>query len=202
MIKALTKEMGVFTHAEIKALHENGCADCELIQILEVTDTESGEVKQTEQYREKNISFNQECWPFELTDEEKAILLPSEPVLTLDDYKAEKLAKLADFDKSEAVNSFTIQGLPMWLDNDTRRKLKFRMEAEKAIGKTETTLWFNGIPFTFPIDTGLGMVNNLEVYASECYDRTQEHERNIKALESKEDVLSYEFSGYPNKLEL
>lgn len=136
------------------------------------------------------------------TDEEKAILLPSEPVLTLDDYKAEKLAKLYAYDKSEAVNSFSIQGLPMWLDNDTRRKLKFRIDAEKTSGKETTTLWFGGFAFTLPIDIALDIINKLEVYASECYDRTQEIERNIRALESKEAVHDYPFEGYPKMLEL
>lgn len=78
MIKELTTEMGIFTHAEIKALHENNCIDCELIQLLEVTDIENGATKHTEQYREKNISFDQGCWPFELTEEELNQLHPQE----------------------------------------------------------------------------------------------------------------------------
>lgn len=171
----------------IKRLYENG--DC-LVDIITLDEDGQELIRSTDLV----VSY------LVFTDEEKAILLPSEPVLTLDDYKAEKLAKLADFDKSEAVNSFTIQGLPMWLDNDTRRKLKFRMEAEKASGKETTTLWFNGIAFTLPIDTALDMINKLEVYTSECYDKTQEIERNIRALESKEAIHDYPFDGYPEKL--
>ena len=183
----------------IKHLFENGDCLCDIVELSFNKLDGSEEFIMVEGYKGTDLVVSD----LEFTDEEKAILLPSEPVLTLDDYKAEKLAKLADFDKSEAVNSFTIQGQKMWLDNDTRRKLKFRIDAEKASGKTETTLWFGGIAFTFPIDLFEMMLNGLEVYASECYDKTQEHERSIKALESVEAVKSYDFTtDYPQKLAL
>ena len=177
----------------IKHLFENGDCLCDIAEL----DAEGQEVSTG-----IDLVIPANLVPFLFTEEELSILLPSEPVLTLDDYKAEKMAKLADFDKSEAVNSFTIQGQKMWLDNDTRRKLKFRIDSYKASGKTETTLWLGDYPFTFPLDLAEQILTALEVYASECYDKTQEHERNIKALESKEAVHDYPFDGYPKMLEL
>lgn len=182
----------------IHRLYENGDCLCDIVELSFNKLDGSEEFIMVEGCKDTNIVVSNLVFTYD----EYASLLPSEPVLTLDDYKAEKLAKLADFDKSEAVNSFTIQGQKMWLDNDTRRKLKFRIDAEKASGKETTTLWFGGFAFTLPIDIALDMINKLEVYASECYDKTQEHERNIRALESKEAVHDYPFDGYPKILEL
>lgn len=104
------------------------------------------------------------------------------------------------YDSSHCINEFTINGIPMWLDKDTRTGLQLRFEAEIAMGKTETTLWSNGQSFTLPLDKAMEMLKAIEVYASKCYNVTQEHLHNIATLE---DTSNYDYRiGYPNKLEL
>lgn len=104
------------------------------------------------------------------------------------------------YDSSHCINEFTINGIPMWLDKDTRTGLQLRFEAEIAMGKTETTLWSNGQSFTLPLDKAMEMLKAIEVYASKCYNVTQEHLHNIATLE---DISNYDYRiGYPNKLEL
>ena len=45
------------------------------------------------------------------------------------------------------------------------------------------------------------MLYALEVYASACYDRTQAHLAAIDALETIEEIESYDYRvGYPEKL--
>lgn len=67
--------------------------------------------------------------------------------------------------------------------------------------KENTTLWYNGISFTLPLNTAIQMLYALEVYASECYDNTQEHLANVDKMETLDAVLEYNYTvGYPDKL--
>lgn len=104
-------------------------------------------------------------------------------------------------DSSNAVNEFTLQGTPMWLDKATRSGLKLRLEAEQSAGKEETTLWYGTTAVTLPVTTAMVMLNRLEIYASECYDVTQGHLAQVAMLDSVEEVLGYDIeAGYPEKL--
>lgn len=103
------------------------------------------------------------------------------------------------YDISSAVNEFTINGVSVWLDKNTRAGLKLRFEAEMASGKTETTLWYNNMSFNLPLDQAIQMLYAIELYASECYDVTQQHLANVQDLE---DIENYDYrSNYPEKLE-
>lgn len=112
--------------------------------------------------------------------------------------------RILAYDSSDHVNSFTIGGFPTWLDKATRVGLKLRFEAEQRLGKTETTLWQNGMQFPLPLTgdvTALDMLDGIELYASACYDVTQMHLANIVTLTSVEEVKNYDYlSGYPEKL--
>lgn len=108
-------------------------------------------------------------------------------------------ANINAYDQSDAVNQFTYDGVPMWLDKTTRNGLVGRINAEKATGKETTTLWLGTQSFTIGVDTCLTMLNTLEVYASECYDKTAQHLSAILDLDSVEEVLAYDYTvGYPN----
>lgn len=112
--------------------------------------------------------------------------------------------RILAYDSSEHVNSFSIGGINTWLDKPTRVGLKLRFEAEKRLGKTETTLWQNGMQFPLPLVgdvTALDMLDGIELYASACYDVTQMHLANIVTLTSVSEVKKYDHTaGYPEKL--
>jgi hypothetical protein len=77
-----------------------------------------------------------------------------------------------------------------------------RFQAEQAAGMTSTSLWYEGMQFSLPLVDAIQMLYALELYASECYDRTQAHIAEVEKLESKEAVEAYDFTiGYPAKLE-
>lgn len=113
-----------------------------------------------------------------------------------------KRSQIEDYDKSPSVNEFTIQGMPVWLDKDTRAGLMLRLDSEIAVGKQNTTLWYNGYEFILPTEQAKKMLYAIEVYASECYDNTQRHLAIVDKLESIDEVINYDFTtGYPEKLE-
>lgn len=121
---------------------------------------------------------------------------------TLQDYQAMKKDEIINYDSSEDVNAFIMRGQSMWLDKATRAGLSLRFQAEQAIGRETTTLWYEGNMFELPIANAMQMLLAIEIYASECYDNTQRHLAEVDKLETKEDIESYDFrSGYPQPLE-
>lgn len=117
--------------------------------------------------------------------------------------KEYKIREIERYDSSKDVNSFSIDGIELWLDKATRVGLKLRFESEIAMGKESTTLWSEGIEFVLPIEIAVKMLYGLELYASACYDNTQRHIAAVGKLESIEDVIVYDYkSGYPEKLAL
>ena len=119
----------------------------------------------------------------------------------LDVIKEEAIEQITEYDQSEDVNSFTLQGKTMWLPKETRVGLVNSVTIEKNAGKETTTLWFGGERYELPVDTALQMLAALELYALECYNVTAAHKAAVNALESVEDVVAYDYTqGYPEKL--
>lgn len=115
--------------------------------------------------------------------------------------KERKKVEIEEYDTSTEVDGFYIGETLLWLPLEKRTGLKLRFEAEKASGKTETTLWDNGVQYPLNIETAIQMLYALEVYASMCYDQTQAHLAAIDALTTIEEVEAYDYTtGYPDKL--
>lgn len=123
------------------------------------------------------------------------------PEQVLYNAKTTKLQDIERYDASSEVNEFYIQGYPVWLDKSTRVGLMLRFNSELAVEKSETTLWYNNISFTLPLNSVIQMLYALEIYASQCYDNTQLHRANIEKLDTLDAVLEYDYTvGYPEKL--
>lgn len=121
---------------------------------------------------------------------------------TIDDYRKKKKDEILRYDSSKEVNQFSIQEHGVWLDKATRAGLMLRFQAEQAIGRLNTTLWYEGMMFELPIASAMQMLLAIEVYASECYDNTQHHLAEVDKLEAKEEIDAYDYRvGYPRQLE-
>lgn len=116
--------------------------------------------------------------------------------------KEQMIEEIKAFDKSDNVNSFSVQSEKLWLDKETRVGLKLRFDAENLAGKTETALWGNNHSYPLLIDQAIQMLHALELYASECYDATVQHIVAVSAMTTAEEVVNYDFrDGYPDRLE-
>ena len=106
-------------------------------------------------------------------------------------------------DTSSAVNGFILNGNPVWLDKDTRIGLMNSTTIARNMGQDTTTVWFSGVSLTIPCDTAIEMLSALEMYALQCFNVTAQHKANILALDTVDDVTSYDYtSGYPEQIEL
>jgi hypothetical protein len=56
--------------------------------------------------------------------------------------------------------------------------------------------------YELPLAMAFQMLYALEVYASACYDNTQRHLAAVNALQTIDELESYDYrAGYPEKLE-
>ena len=112
-----------------------------------------------------------------------------------------KLAEIDNYDKSASVNSFRIGNKDLWLDAALRQQLRTSIEAYKAMDKETASKWFDGVEYTFPVDTWLQMLNALEVYAAEALNATESHNVAVKELTTIQEVEEYDITAdYPEKL--
>lgn len=119
----------------------------------------------------------------------------------LEKSKSDKKVEISNYDKSNYVNEFYVNGIPLWLDKATRTGLMLRFNAEIAMGKENTVLWYGNISIPLRLDDAVQMLYAIEVYASACYDVTQYHLSTIDTFETIEDVEMYDYmDGYPEKL--
>lgn len=112
--------------------------------------------------------------------------------------KSVKIADIVKYDVSKNVNVFEINGMRAWLDKATRVGLVNSLNIEKEAGRTESTLYLNGVAFVLPIANALAMLDTLELYAIDCYRQTEAHKVAVNASAVIEDVVNYDISaGYP-----
>lgn len=161
---------------------------------------QEGSVEITEEYWQELL--NGQSSGKEIKESESGYPVLVDHEYTLDELKEKKIADINAYDKSDAVNSFTLAGKDMWLNKEDRVGLVNSINIEKQAGRLDTVLWFDAVKYTIPISSALLMLNSLELYALDCYNVTQQHIAIVRRLQTGEEVESYNYkTGYPNKLE-
>ena len=113
------------------------------------------------------------------------------------------LGKIAEYDTSDAVNEFIINGIGMWLDGDTQRpKLRGAVQAYLDKGLGDYPLCIDGVGVIMVAPTKLlSMLADIEVYAIKCFTKTFKHKEAVNALTTCEELANYNYTeGYPEKL--
>lgn len=122
---------------------------------------------------------------------------------TLEEAKAQKIAEIDAYDNSDAVNSFTLDGVRMWLEFERREKIRSRLPVEKGAGRDTTTLWYGTTPVRLPITLAEALLDRIELYAADCYDVTASHKAAVEGLDTVEGVDAYGYTtGYPEMLDI
>ena len=123
--------------------------------------------------------------------------------LKLEEAKAEKIAEITDYDTSDKVNGFMLNGVLVWLDKATRVGLMNSTTIAKAAGQETTTLWLGGAKLVVGCDKAIRLLSALEMYALECFNVTASHKQAVSELTTIEEVEVYDYkTGYPEKLNL
>ena len=126
-----------------------------------------------------------------------------EPVMTVEDAKAAKIAEIAAYSDSDAVNSLTFHGIKTWLTPNVRANYLVSLDAAELLGETDITFVVEGVQASLPIKQVRLLLAKIQRYADACFIVTEEHKRAVRALQTVEEVESYDYTkGYPKKLTL
>lgn len=179
-----------------------------IVNKSEYKEIEAAFTRESVQYYHLNILISEnedECvvlshmYNHEPTQEDKEKLYADYLALC----KRVKIEEVERYDKSADVNGFYIGEQFAWLDKATRVGLANSIAIEKASGKKETTLYLNGTALSIDIDKAQEMLAALELYALDCYRRTEEHKTIIGSITDIESAENYDYTqGYPTLLHL
>lgn len=128
----------------------------------------------------------------------------------IDDLQTQFLARVKHFvaiaieahAKSEAVKVFSINGHSGWLNSEERGSIRRAASDKAAEGRDVFTLYLSGVGIPMPPAKVEEILKAVEVYASDCHDKTEAHKAAVEALSTPEEVQTYNYvEGYPEKLE-
>lgn len=165
------------------------------------------------QYRRGDSIYN---GSYIITNDNTTILNPTEKILldngyikevieedTLEQLIEKKIVEIREYDNSEAVNSFLLNGVSVWINREDRIGTRRAIELDIEAGNRESEIWLQGMMLKVNSQLALKLLDKVEHYAFTAYNVTQQHIYNVKQMTSIEDVNKYDYTtGYPKKLEL
>lgn len=158
-----------------------------------------------EEYTDMNPDGNDEkktrtVYKYDVVDIDKRFKTEDEVIAELKELKNDEITK---YDTSSNVNVFSLNGVDVWLDRDTRVSLMNSTTIAKNMGQENTTLWLGTVKITVKCDQAIQLLSALEMYALSCFNKTAEHRNNVEALSTINEIVSYDYTvGYPEKLNL
>lgn len=119
----------------------------------------------------------------------------------LDAAKRDKLAEIFEYNTSENVDGFLLNGTRHWLSLEERKSAKLSTDAHITLGHETTEQYLSGVPYTLPCQTLILMLAQLEVYALECLNNALRQKAEVEALTTVAEVEAYDVTnGYPEML--
>ncbi len=126
-----------------------------------------------------------------------------EPVMTVEDAKAAKIAEIEAYSDSDAVNSLTFNGIKTWLTRTVRDGYDTSITAAKNLGEANVTFMVGDNEMHLPVEQARRVLDLVQRYADACFLVTERHKIAVRALQTVEEVESYDYTvGYPEKLAL
>lgn len=133
------------------------------------------------------------------SDEETPVEMPTD----IDMAKSAKIAEIAAYSDSDAVNSLTFNGIKTWLTPNIRANYLVSLDAAELLGETDITFVVEGVQASLPIKQVRLLLAKIQRYADACFIVTERHKIAVRALQTVEEVEKYDYTtGYPEKLAL
>lgn len=127
---------------------------------------------------------------------------PQEHIRTLEEAKQEKLREIDNYDNSENVNGFTINGsINAWFTPTERTNYKNSIDSAKLLSVDTLSLFIGDTLVTISTKKAEMMLAALQLYADTCFVVTKQHKLTVDAMTEIQDVDNYDYTlGYPAKL--
>ena len=139
-------------------------------------------------------------YKYDVVDIDRRFKTEDEVIAELKKLKNDEITK---YDTSSNVNVFSLNGVDVWLDRDTRVSLMNSTTIAKNMGQENTILWLGTFKIVVKCDQAIQLLSALEMYALSCFNKTAEHRNNVEALSTINEIVSYDYTvGYPEKLNL
>ena len=132
------------------------------------------------------------------------------PEKLLERAKQQKLFEIDEYDRSDHVNAIVVKAMSgetvvnefeTWIDRETRADYKNSLDAAELLGRTEVTPVFNGMPITLSVQVAKVSLAQVQLYANQCYNVTEQHKAAVQALETVEAVEAFDITAdYPERL--
>lgn len=114
-----------------------------------------------------------------------------------------KKVEIDEYSRSPAVKTYLLNGVEGWETSEDRNSISKAASDKAAIGRTTYTLYHGGVGFPLTPSEVIATLAKVEVYASDCYDVTEQHKRYVDTLLNIQEVKDYDYTvGYPEKLHL
>lgn len=118
------------------------------------------------------------------------------PQQLLEEAKENKRGEIEAYDQSSAVCEFYVNGQPYWLTPAERGNYKSTLDDCIADGRSTIRWWGLNIP----VEMAAVALRQINLYAFDTTNVTNEHILAVMALESVEAVEAYDYKvGYPEK---
>lgn len=128
---------------------------------------------------------------------------PVETPTDIDMAKATKIAEIAAYSDSDAVNSLTFNGIKTWLTRTVRDGYNTSITAAKNLGESNVTFMVGDNEMQLPVEQARRVLDLVQRYADACFIVTERHKIAVRALQTVEEVEKYDYTkGYPEKLKL
>ena len=111
----------------------------------------------------------------------------------LEAVKNRKLAEIDEYDTSDNVNVFYLNGMKVWLDKDTRVGLMNSTNIAKSKKNDTTTLWLGGNKLVINCDLAIQLLSDLEMYALDCFNVTASHKKEVSEMTDIETIYNYDY---------
>ena len=118
----------------------------------------------------------------------------------LENTRAKKLQEIANYDMSDAVNEFYLNGQGLWMTKAMRESMLTSLDMFTKAGETMFPFVLGNVAMELPCALLEQMLAAVEVYATRCMMVTAQHSSSVRALETEEAIGAYDYTtGYPEK---
>lgn len=125
-----------------------------------------------------------------------------EPELDIEQIRKQKLNELEQYDNSDEVNQFYVNGVGAWFEPGVRSNYTSSINSAKLLGVETLTFYVGDVALTVPVTLAEQMLAAVQLYADQCFIITKQHQIAINNLTSIDGIENYNFkAGYPEKLQ-
>ena len=121
--------------------------------------------------------------------------------MILEQAKLTKTREITEYNSSENVDGFYLNGVKHWLTLDERKAAELSTKAHITLGHETTEQCMGGVFYTIPCESLIYMLAELEIYALECLNHAKRQEAEVMTITDIEAVEKYDVTkGYPEML--